>query len=97
MTTTEPKLPAGAEADEWYTIDHDGLPTSTGRNVTTPNLAPYPSAPDVRVQVVQHRDGSYIDDTLLMRVDDEEFHRRRCPQDRPLTSPRPQKPSSSGH
>ena len=52
MTTAEPTVPAGAEADDWYTIDHDGLPTSTGRNVTTQNLASYPSAPDIRVQVV---------------------------------------------
>jgi hypothetical protein len=74
MTTTEPTVPAGAEADDWYIIDHDGLPTSTGRNVTTPNLSPYgPHGPDIRVQVVQHPDGTYDENTLIVRVDDDEF------------------------
>jgi hypothetical protein len=74
MTTTEPTVPAGAEADDWYTIDHDGLPTSTGRTVATQNLSPYgPHGPDIRVQVVQHQDGTYDENTLIVRVDDDEF------------------------
>jgi hypothetical protein len=73
MTTTEPKVPAGAVADEWFTIDHDGLPTSRGRNVTTRNLSPYRTGPDIRVQVVHHPDGTYDENTLAVRVDDEEL------------------------